>query len=577
MAEITIDFEVIEKWLQDYGGKQFSKGTANGTIPRELYVKFVTEVISDSDFIMDCSAWQNSGNIKSYFWAKIRDKKRQDSFLGISMSAQITAGHLEILMRLEAEDKKIQGLSIAERKKVNKCLVQYISDPRCYYDSNIDGKIYAYDKAIVEIEDGKHYIGRKTFKIRPNIKLTPPFTSARTADIIGEAKGVFQIFKEAYEKMFIDETDADYWPSLDEFDPGLNKDQWKKYITEEELPTQHRAMQMLKAMMELGGEASCKQLSEKYGGTPTSYVGAVVGLGKRIKKHFNLSSCMDNDQERYFPFAFQGKYRGGSEDNYIYKMRPELFEALKEIDMSEISPQYEDAKKTKEAAEQMPCGMNTILYGPPGTGKTYHTVLYAVSIIEETDIETLKSEEYSEIIERYNMYKEAGLIEFTTFHQSYGYEEFIEGIKPVVNEDGQMTYKVVPGVFKRFCDKASTPKSKKVKTNSDPVVWKVSLAKTGDNPIRTECLNNDHIRIGWNEYGETISEETEFSRGGKAILNAFINEMREGDIVISCYSESTADAVGIVSGPYSWHPEYSDYKRVRPVKWIAKGKFNIRS
>jgi 5-methylcytosine-specific restriction protein B len=51
--------------------------------------------------------------------------------------------------------------------------------------------------------------------------------------------------------------------------------------------------------------------------------------------------------------------------------------------------------------------------------------------------------------------------------------------------------------------------------------------------------------------------------------------MREGDIVISCYSESTADAIGIVSGGYSWNPEYTEYKRVRPVKWIAKGSFNI--
>ena len=198
-----------------------------------------------------------------------------------------------------------------------------------------------------------------------------------------------------------------------------------------------------------------------------------------------------------------------------------------------------------------------------------------MSIIEETDIEILKKEEYSEILDRYNMYKEADLIEFTTFHQSYGYEEFIEGIKPVVSDDGEMTYKVVPGVFKRFCDKASTPKSKKIKTNSDPVVWKVSLAKTGDNPVRSECLNNGHVRIGWDEYGEIITEDTDFNNGGKAILNAFINEMREGDIVVSCYSESTADAIGIVTGAYSWNPEYSEYKRVRPVKWIAKGKFNI--
>ena len=229
-----------------------------------------------------------------------------------------------------------------------------------------------------------------------------------------------------------------------------------------------------------------------------------------------------------------------------------------------------EAKGTLESME-----LNTILYGPPGTGKTYHTALYAVSIIEEIDIETLKKEEYSEILDRYNMYKEAGLIEFTTFHQSFGYEEFIEGIKPVVADDGEMTYEVMPGIFKRFCDKAATPKAKKIRTNADPVVWKVSLAGTGKNPIRTECLEKGYIRIGWDSYGEIITDDTDFINGGKSILNAFINEMREGDIVISCYSESTADAIGIVSGGYSWNPEYTEYKRVRPVKWIAKGSFNI--
>lgn len=572
----TIDFSLIENWLKNHGGKSFKRGELDGSPAREMYKTFVQTIIEGSDFEADYSAWQNSGHTLTYFWAKIRNKapQKKNSFLGIAMSAQIVNGELEILMRLEAEDKKIQKLSLVERKKVNKCLVQHIPDSRCYYDSNIDGKVYTYEKAIVAIEDGNHYVGRKPFKIRPNIKLTPPFTAARTSDIIGEAKGVFKIFKEAYEKMFIDETDEAYWPSLNEFDPGLSKDQWKKYITEEELPTQHRAMQMLKAMKELGGEASCKQLSEKYGGTPTSYVGAVVGLGKRIKKYFNLPSCMDNDQERYFPFAFQGKYRGGSEDNYIYRMRPELLEALKEIDMPQISPQYEDTEKIKEA-ERMPCGMNTILYGPPGTGKTYHTVLYAVSIIEGVEISELETQKYSDVFKRYCDYKANGQIEFTTFHQSYGYEEFIEGIKPDVTDDGQMTYKVLPGVFKRFCDKACTPKLEKMKTNSAPVVWKVSLAKAGDNPIRTECLDEGHIRLGWDEYGEAITEDTDYKNGGKSSLNAFISEMREGDIVVSCYRADTADAIGIVTGAYSWNSEYPEYKRVRTVEWIVKGNFNI--
>lgn len=75
---------------------------------------------------------------------------------------------------------------------------------------------------------------------------------------------------------------------------------------------------------------------------------------------------------------------------------------------------------------------NMILYGPPGTGKTYNTVIYAVAIIENCSIESLFREDYQTILERYNNYKKSGQINFTTFHQSFGYEEFIEGIKPTL-------------------------------------------------------------------------------------------------------------------------------------------------
>lgn len=99
---------------------------------------------------------------------------------------------------------------------------------------------------------------------------------------------------------------------------------------------------------------------------------------------------------------------------------------------------------------------NTILYGPPGTGKTYNTVVYAVAIIENKAIEDVQDEaasDYKAVKERYEEYKTLGRIEFTTFHQSYGYEEFIEGIKPVMG-DSDVSYSIEDGVFKKFCLKA---------------------------------------------------------------------------------------------------------------------------
>ncbi len=136
-----------------------------------------------------------------------------------------------------------------------------------------------------------------------------------------------------------------WWPSKEEYDLQLSKADWSRYITEIELPNHPSPMKMLKGMMELGGQASCKQLSDTYGGHPSVYAGCAMNLGRRVKKHFNLPACMDGDQERYFPFPFLGKYQGSSQDNYIYKIRPELLAALNEIDLSGISPYYESEHK----------------------------------------------------------------------------------------------------------------------------------------------------------------------------------------------------------------------------------------
>ncbi len=218
---------------------------------------------------------------------------------------------------------------------------------------------------------------------------------------------------------------------------------------------------------------------------------------------------------------------------------------------------------------------NTILYGPPGTGKTYNTVLYAVGIIEGKSIDELKDEEYEAVKARFDEYKAKKQIAFTTFHQSYGYEEFIEGIKPAMaGDDGaSLGYTIEPGIFKKICDQASVSKIAEAVDyglNNAPAVWKVSLGHTYDNPIRTECMENNHIRIAWDEYGEELPD-TEDNYSGKVVLNSFYNKMRIGDIVFSCYSASTIDAIGVITGECEWHDEYSEYKRVRSVKWLVKG------
>lgn len=244
-----------------------------------------------------------------------------------------------------------------------------------------------------------------------------------------------------------------WWPSLEEYNPNLSKDDWKKYIIEIELPDHPSPMQMLKAMMELDGEASCKKISDIYGGTPYRYVGCTMNLGRRIKKYFDLPPCMDGEQERYFPFLFFGK--NGADGEYIYKLRPELFEALCEIDLSNVSPYYNaeydetelsdvtveaytkaeflndvyiSEEKYATCVSRLKHKKNLILQGAPGVGKTFAARRLAWSVMGVKDDNRIK---------------------FVQFHQSYSYEDFIMGYKP----DGN-GFALEKGIFYDFCIKA---------------------------------------------------------------------------------------------------------------------------
>ncbi|MGV8944871.1 MAG: AAA family ATPase [Lutibacter sp.] len=92
--------------------------------------------------------------------------------------------------------------------------------------------------------------------------------------------------------------------------------------------------------------------------------------------------------------------------------------------------------------------LNTILYGPPGTGKTYNTILKAAEIIEDRIIT-----DYEEAKRIFNNHL-GNRIEFITFHQNYSYEDFIQGLRPETENNADLTFNKVDGVFKRISDRA---------------------------------------------------------------------------------------------------------------------------
>ena len=214
---------------------------------------------------------------------------------------------------------------------------------------------------------------------------------------------------------------------------------------------------------------------------------------------------------------------------------------------------------------------NLILQGAPGTGKTYRTAEIAVAMCNNGQN---IPEDRKELMNIYNSLLDEGRIIFSTFHQSMDYEEFIEGIKPDSLGEN-ITYSVKPGLFKQICEKAKTPiiVNNDLKIRNNPTIWKVSLKGTYDNEVRTDCLGHNRIRIGWDQYDENIEEDFTYPDGGKNVLDAFINKMQIGDIVMSCYSQTTIDAIGVVTGEYKWNEKLHDYKRCRNVNWLIK---NVR-
>jgi 5-methylcytosine-specific restriction endonuclease McrBC GTP-binding regulatory subunit McrB len=104
--------------------------------------------------------------------------------------------------------------------------------------------------------------------------------------------------------------------------------------------------------------------------------------------------------------------------------------------------------------------LNQILYGPPGTGKTHNAINHALSIVTGKNVTELIDEQKGDAAKRIEAKKQfdelvsKGQIQFVTFHQSYSYEDFVEGIKSSVNSNGQVEYKIEDGIFKKICNEA---------------------------------------------------------------------------------------------------------------------------
>lgn len=247
--------------------------------------------------------------------------------------------------------------------------------------------------------------------------------------------------------------------------------------------------------------------------------------------------------------------------------------------VSELIKYYEhvlDINNIKESnVETSKFDKNIILYGPPGTGKTYNTAIYAVAICDEKTLSEVEAMSYDDVLVRYRELRSEGRIAFTTFHQSYGYEEFIEGIKPKMDSDSfNVEYTIKDGVFKDFCDRASKKKisSSGVNVGENARVWNVILGGNNSD-LKKRCFNEGTIRIGWHKSPKVITDETEgLNDMERRILLNFQDEMKIGDVVVTRAANEAVDGVAIITGEVEFDDASDkDYPRKRRVQWLYKG------
>lgn len=385
---------------------------------------------------------------------------------------------------------------------------------------------------------------------------------------------LFAFVKEEYSSIFKGEnSNSSYWPSLEEYNPGISKEKWIELLQDSNV-TSEDILIMLYRMLELGGESTCSNLAEQFGGSAFAYNVWGRTLGEHVHKTVGCPLCKKGDKNRFYTIPFVGRdvWENGH-DRYSWKLRDELKEALESDMISDLNKKLrENARKFINNMNKTEYAKNMILYGPPGTGKTYATVVYAVAIIEGKEIETVEAEAYSDVFARYEEYKKEGLVAFTTFHQSYGYEEFIEGIKPVVDADREgIGYTIEDGVFKNFCKNANMPINQMIDHNAK--IWKVVL-QSGDlvtsNTVKFECFNEGKIMYDWKTKEEHIGTYA-FNQ-----IEHFQERVNIGDVVVSYAGAGTdIDAIGIITGDAVYDEKKTNYRWSRSVEWIEYN--NVRN
>lgn len=242
---------------------------------------------------------------------------------------------------------------------------------------------------------------------------------------------------------------------------------------------------------------------------------------------------------------------------------------------------------------------NLILFGPPGTGKTYEMAELAVELCDgNVPVSEDGKVDRRRVQDRYDSLRQRGRIEFVTFHQSYSYEEFVEGLRPDTSapENGETSagFRLQPedGVFRRIsrlAEKAKAPRPAIDQGLKRTGVFKASLGPTWDESFAylfEECIENGYILLGYGgeidwspdeyldfkkirETWKTIDPDADGNDPNIKQVYTLRAAMKEGDLVVVSNGNLRFRAIGRITGPYQYLPrEQDEYHHRRAVEWL---------
>lgn len=167
-------------------------------------------------------------------------------------------------------------------------------------------------------------------------------------------------------------------------------------------------------------------------------------------RHLSFFTSLEGED---IPFTADCAYGASSQPVACYVLKPWRSADDKAVvdKVNAVILKAKEKTMITQATKLLKSKKNVILQGAPGTGKTYATAALALSVLGVTDVDF---NDHAAVMRKYEELRGQKRIFFTTFHQSMDYEDFVEGIKPQV-EDGQVGYSVEDGIFKNVCSVVS--------------------------------------------------------------------------------------------------------------------------